>query len=80
MTNVTISRYWNNPEISTSIDSDQITLSISMEDFTKALKSEIGSVATTFTQKSFEKKLDEAINSVLEKVKEESIKIMAEKG
>jgi hypothetical protein len=73
---VTISRYWKNPKISTVVTDDSISLTISLDDFIAALKSEIGSVTSTFTQKTFESKVDAAVSAVLEKVKEESIKVV----
>lgn len=76
MEKVTISRYWNNPEINTSVTNESISLTISLEDFIAALKHEIGSVTTTLTQKGFSTQLDNAVHNVLEKVKEESKKII----
>ena len=73
---VTISRYWDNPKITTVITPAFISLSIDMEDFVTALKQEIGSVTWTFKKETFDKQLDEAIRVVLEKVKEESIKVV----
>jgi ABC-type enterochelin transport system substrate-binding protein len=75
-TMVTISRYWTKPEILTTITDESISLQISMDDFIKALKTEIESVTWTFTKVTFEKQLDEAINRVIEKVKEESAKVV----
>lgn len=74
MSKVTISRYWNNPKISTIVTTEGISLTIELEDFITALKEEIGSVSTTFTKKSFSQQLDNAVITVLEKIKEESIK------
>lgn len=71
---VTISRYWNNPLIKTTMTDESISLSVSMDDFLSAVKNEIGSVSTTFTQKAFELKFDDAVKTVLGKIKEESIK------
>jgi hypothetical protein len=71
---VTISRHWNNPKINKTVTVDGIALSIDMDDFVTALKEEIGSVTTTFTKKTFETKLDKAVYSTIEKIKEESKK------
>lgn len=76
MNKVTISRYWDNPQIETIISNDGIGLSIRLNDFAKALIKEIGSVAWTFKQVTFEKQVSDAIQVVLSKIKEESIKIM----
>ena len=71
---VTISRYWNHPEIYTMVTSEDISLSISLDDFIKALKLEIGSVAWIFTKTAFNSKLDKTISTVIERIKEESVK------
>ena len=75
-TKLTISRYWNNPQIETIITNDSIGLSIGLNDFAAALTKEIGSVMWTFKQATFEKQVSNAIQVVLSKIKEESIKIM----
>jgi hypothetical protein len=71
---VTISRYWSNPQIQTTVTEESIKLNISLDDFIAAIKQDIESVTWTFKQATFEKQLDEAVSSVLEKIKEESIK------
>jgi hypothetical protein len=73
---VTITRYWSNPKIQTKITDESISLSISLDDFITAIKKDIESVTWTFKQTTFEKQLDEAVMSVLEKIKEESIKVV----
>lgn len=73
---VTISRYWKNPKIMTVIWNDGISLSISLEDFVSAVKAEMPRVATILKQATLEQKMDEAIDRVLEKIKEESLKVM----
>jgi hypothetical protein len=73
---VTISRHWNNPKIQTTITDESISLSISLDDFISAIKKDIESVTWTFKQATFEKQLDVAVTSVLEKIKEESIKVI----
>ena len=73
---VTISRYWNKPTITTTVSVDGISLEIGLDDFIGALKQEIGSITMTFTQKAFSIKMDNAIELVLKKIKEESIKVI----
>lgn len=80
MEKVTISRKWNNPEITTKIDSEEISLSISLDNFIEALIQEIGSVATTFTQKAFNDKVKSAKEKVIFGIKEESLKVIKIKG
>ena len=75
-TKVTISRYWDNPTITTVVTNESISLSIDINDFISFLKKEIGSIALTFSNKSFEEKIDNAVATVLEKIKEESAKAL----
>ena len=71
---VTISRYWNNPEIYTMVTSADMSLSLSLTDFLTALKLELGSVTWTFTKDSFHKQFDLAAKKTIERIKEESVK------
>lgn len=71
---VTISRYWNQPYIKINVTDESISLSISMDDFLSAVKKEIGSVRWVVKDETFEYRLDKAVRSVLEKIKEESVK------
>lgn len=79
MLKITISRKWHNPKIESLITNKEISLSISMEDFIKALKAEIGSVRWVVKQNTFETMLDAAIKKVLLGVQEESAKVMVKK-
>jgi hypothetical protein len=76
MKKVTISRYWNRPEINITVNDELISLNMKMDDFIKALKEEIGSVTWTFRDKTFNETIDNAVQSVIKKVKEESVKVM----
>jgi hypothetical protein len=76
MKKVTISRYWNRPEINITVNDELISLNMKMDDFIKALKEEIGSVTWTFRDKTFNETMDNAVQSVIKKVKEESVKVM----
>jgi hypothetical protein len=80
---VTISRKWHNPEVKTMVFSCNeigenlfIRLEVSMDDFIKALKKEVGPVRWIFTQKKFETRLNEALERVLEEIKKESVKVV----
>jgi hypothetical protein len=73
---LTISRKWHNPQIHTTISQDGISLSIDIEDFEKALLNELGSVATVITRKQLKNRMQAAIKSVLEGIKEESAKVI----
>lgn len=73
---VTISRYWDNPKIFTKVTNKEISLEISLDDFKKAIKNEIGSVATTFTKAGLDQKIDKAFDNVIKGIKEESAKVI----
>jgi hypothetical protein len=73
---VTVSRKWNNPEIKTVVEDAGIALTIELDDFKTALKQEIGSVAWTFSKKTFDTMIDDAFVRIVEGVKEESAKVM----
>lgn len=76
MEKVTISRKWNNPEITTNIDDEGISLAISLDDFITALIKEIGSVTLIVKQNTFENSVQNAKERVLKGVKEESLKVI----
>ena len=73
---VTISRHWNKPFIKVVVTDEDISLTITMDDFIDAVKKEIGSVRYVVKDETFEHRLNEAVKTVLEKVKEESIKVV----
>lgn len=73
---VTISRYWNKPSIGVVVTDQSISLSITLDDFIDAVKKEIGSVRWVVKDETFEARLDKAVKTVLEKVKEESTKVI----
>jgi len=103
MTKVTISRYWNNPKITTVVSNDDISITMDIEDFISALtiemddyaedfinkiKSGIGPIMWTFKQDTLNKQIDNAVNkkyfsdgipkavdSILKKVKQETVKV-----
>lgn len=73
---ITISRYWNNPKITTKVTNQEISLEMSLDDFKEALKKEIGSVTTVLTKAGFEQKVDKAFVNIIEGIKEESAKVI----
>lgn len=79
MTKVTVSRYWNNPEITTTVTNHGISIEMDLDDFLDALKPDInnyfndmmfllkekiGSVFWTFKQDTFHKQFDTAILNI----------------
>ena len=73
---VTITRYWHAPQIHLKVTDEKIGLDLPLEDFLKALKQEIGSVKLILRQATWDQQFDEAWRRTVEKVKEESVKIM----
>lgn len=73
---VVISRYWKEAQISLRVDNEQIKLSIPLQQFIEALCTEAGSVTFTVTEDAFRKQMRKACESVIAKVKEESVRIM----
>ena len=78
---VTVSRRWDNPQISISITGDEIALSMALADFLTALRQEIdlqipafldtikqqiGSVTWVFTQATFDATFAKAVNATTE--------------
>jgi hypothetical protein len=75
MSQLTISRKWNNPQITANFTNEEISLSISLEDFKTALLQEIGSVTFVFKKDTFANMVDKAINNIMQGVKDESVKV-----
>jgi hypothetical protein len=70
---ITVSRHWDNPQIICKVNLEGIAIGMDMDDFIVALKSEMGI-------DPMDKKIDLGINNVIEKMKEESKKIIAQAG
>lgn len=62
------SREWHKPKTEINISALGISESVSLEDFLKAVMVELGSIALTFRQETFEKQLDRAVTEVLKKL------------
>lgn len=90
---ITVSRHWNNPRIYSklefsppdyhpnggNLDEGSINLAIELDDFINALCTEIGSVTFVLTQAQLKKKVLEATARTIDKVKQESSKIINNK-
>lgn len=66
---VTISREWHKPEIRVSVSHERIELAASIDDFMRAVSSEMGSPALMFTRAQLDRSLALAAASVVEKLK-----------
>ena len=70
---VVISRHWHQPNVVVGIDKEKIRLELSLEDFCRAVVSEIPHPAATFTRKGLEANILAALQVVLAKAKESSV-------
>jgi hypothetical protein len=73
---LTIARKWHNPIITHTINKDGISVVIDLEDFVEAVVREVGSVTWTFTDASFKKQLEDAVQRTVAGIKEETAKVM----
>ena len=62
------SRQWHRPKTTVEVTGEGLSDSISLEDFMKAIKAEMGPIMLTFKQETFEKQLDKAVAEVLKKL------------
>jgi len=69
---VTISRKWNKPDITTTLNEQEIKLEMALDDFLKALRTELGWRGSMLSDTAF----NTAVETVLEGVKEESAKVV----
>lgn len=70
---VVISRHWDKTEIDVRVESDSIALSISLEDFCRALASEINHPLYTLSRSGLVNSMLAALEVTLNKVKESSV-------
>lgn len=73
---VVISRHWNNPEISITVNRDKIELVCSLESFVEALAQEMGSPMFSMSMKNQKDRAKQAMVTAVEKIKESSSKVM----
>jgi hypothetical protein len=68
-TKLIISRFWHNPTIEVYVDSQKIEVRMKVEDFLKAMISEIPHPSTTMTRIKLEKQMLGVLETVLNKAK-----------
>lgn len=73
---ITISRYWDKPQIQTVITRDGIALTISFREYIKAILYEIGNNLPIFTRGGLQRKRNKIIENIEERIKEESAKVV----
>lgn len=72
---ITVSRHWHSPTIRTSVTFDGIALEMSLDDFVLALSGEIYATGRWLTKASLDQKVKQATHVLVEKIKEESVKV-----
>jgi hypothetical protein len=68
-TKLIISRFWHNPTIEVYVDAQKIEVRMAVEDFLKAMISEIPHPSTTMTRAKLEKQMLGVLDTVLNKAK-----------
>lgn len=69
---ITITRFWHNPKITTTLSDESISLAIELKDFMEALVQELE--FPVLSKKGFRKKLRGVMPHILEVIKAESKK------
>lgn len=73
---VTITRHWHSPQIHTGVSGEGIAMSLTLDDYVLALTEELYAQGRWMSQSQLETKVQQAAKAVLEKVKEESAKVV----
>lgn len=73
---VTISRHWNSPEIHSAISGDGIAIAIAWDAAVDALADELVSGGRWITESQCREKMRDAAKRFINKVKEESAKVV----
>ena len=67
---VVVSRFWNNPEITVTVNHEKIVLYANIEDFVNGMCSDMKPLI--FTRKQLKTRMLEAMNLAIEKIKQAS--------
>lgn len=73
---LTISRHWHSPQIHTVISEEGIALALLLTDYEKALTAELYPQGSWATRDELEKRIVQARKIVIDKIKEESAKVV----
>ena len=73
---VVISRHWDNPQITVSVNKDKIEVFSDIDDFITALLEELGSPTLILTRNQLKQKLRLATVKVIEKTKLTTAQVM----
>jgi len=78
MEKIVISRKWGNPNILTTIkveEGEGVEISIEMDKFKELLIKEIGTIWYTMTLSQLETKINNAVNSIINGMKQDSVEV-----
>jgi len=73
---VVISRYWDRPQITVTVNHEKIELYASIDAFRDAVLTELGPAWKLCTRARLQRKMEQAFYQVIEKVKEASSQVM----
>lgn len=73
---VTVSRHWDSPQIHTVVSGEGIALALLLGDYVNALTVELYKQGRWVTKAQLEAKVQQAAKIVLDKIKEESAKVV----
>jgi hypothetical protein len=73
---VTISRHWHEPKIHTVVSGEGIAMALLLDDYVKALTLELYAEGRWWSREQLEQKVQQAAKRVLDRIKEESAKVV----
>jgi hypothetical protein len=73
---VVVSRHWDRPQITVTVNHEKIELFASIDSFREALLTELGPPWKLFTRHRLRRKMERAFVDIIEKVKEASSQVM----
>lgn len=73
---LSIIRKWSHPEIRMWVSNKEIGMAMDLSQFIDSVKKEMGSVTWVFTEAEFNRRFDKAVETVIEEVKKQTVKIV----
>jgi hypothetical protein len=73
---VVISRHWESPNISITVNEEKIEVMCKLDDFVNALCDEIGSPSLMFSRKTLRRRAFASMVMAIEKIKQATIQVM----
>lgn len=79
MTDFTITKYWHKPQIYYTITDESLSFKISLDDFVKAVKTEMGPVMKVFDRVDLHNRIDDLAITILGESLDNTVKTIKEK-